>query len=244
MSNIQAVNETFNIGLASTTLGYVTGLISFITGLYAFFKLVYKHLNSLPKHQKRLYKKSGIKTWKIKLLLIKIPLTKTPEITKWDWAFSVIILCIALIGMSFSGHIFSKAYSIPQNWAALTLSLSKEDFLLTYDKATSFDKHHGWMIDRDKCSNNSINNISDENKISQNLTELICQRVGKKDKYDEIGKDIKSTENDKKILYIILFIFSLQMLWLTANTCATLLYKKRLQKTILSEQERALKYLT
>lgn len=244
MGNFQAINETFNIDLANTVFGIVTGSISTMTALYAFFRFIHKRLNSFQKYQKKLYKKSGIKTWKIKFLLIKIPLNKIPEITRWDRIFSLIILFIALAGISYSGYFFYKTSFIPENWAALTLNSSKEEFLLTYDKATSFEKKPKWMIDIAKCSINSINNIAKENKTSQKLTEFICKKIGNNEEKKQINKYIKSTVHEKRFIYAILSLFSLQMLWLITNTCATLLYKKRLRKVILNEHQKSYKYLT
>lgn len=244
MDNIQIMNETLNIDLISRILGIVTGIISFFTVLYTFYRLIIKRLNSTSKKYKNILKKAKIKPWKLKLFTIIISLDTVPSITRADKIFAPLMLCISLLGLSFSGYFIYKVSLIPTNWAYLTLKSSQEEFLITYDKATSADIKKSWSIDTDKCLNNKPVDIATENNISLNLAIMICSSIGKNSHDKELGEAIKKSEREKVFLYIIFTMIILQMLWLAGNTCMTLLYKKRLKKIIINEQNRAELYLT
>jgi len=244
MSSVNIMNETLSIDLVNSSIGIITGIISFLTAACALYKLLKKRLNSFPKYQRKLFKKAKIKTWKMSLFSIKISLDELPIITKSDKVLSSLLICLAITGMSVSGYFLYKISLIPENWAALTLNSSKEDFLITYGKATSFDRKQAWTIDNEKCLKISAVNFAMANNTSKNLAEVVCEMVSKKNQNPEVEKAIKNTK-DVKVIYFIFFpILKLQLLWLVINAYLTLLYKRKLRRVIISEYNRSFQYLT
>ncbi|KHT17921.1 DUF6216 family protein [Pectobacterium brasiliense] len=215
-----------------------------ITLFTAAIKYIILYLNKPIKAYKKLYKKAGVSTWRVKLFLINIPIRKIPDMTKIIKVFFSIVITTCIAGSLFFSYICAKILVVPQNWTALTVKETREDFLITKNKAEDFAFKPSWYIDKESCQTGKNEDLVKNKTISPQLSEIVCEILTNEDKKDHLDNSISEFHNSKTFILVSIAILVVVFMWLGMSIFLSWTYTNRLRRHILKEQEKSFYYLT
>ncbi|WP_416260270.1 DUF6216 family protein [Gibbsiella quercinecans] len=218
-----------------------------ITLFAATIKYIIAYLNKPIKAYNKLYKKSGVSTWMVRLFLINIPINRVPNMTKINKVFFFIVITTCITGALFFSYVCAKVVIVPQNWTALTVTETREDFLITKNKAEEFSFKPSWYIDKESCKAGKGEKLVKNKMISPQLSEIVCDILTNQDKknyQDYLDNSIAEFHNNKILILISIVILIGVLMWLGISISLSWSYTNRLRRYILKEQERAFCYLT
>lgn len=201
MNNVETFS-VLDVNFLSTIMPAILSLIAF----------TYNWLKKSPDNDDGYFSKAGVSPYELKLSMTKFDFWKTKPLTKsskigYGLIITFLISCITIF-LYLGGQIVKNQ---PNDWAALVLIKTKENFLLSYDEAKNFPGEKSWILTSEDCYRDTYENIGKDRKISPELTLSICSRIGLKKEVAGIEKRINATQKDKRTsfslcAFIIVFL--------------------------------------
>lgn len=222
----------------------ITIIISVLTFALAVLKSISSVLNKSIGEADVIYKKAGLKIWKLRLFAVNLPVNKVPKITKGGLLTFSFITIFCIISGAFSGYYNFKIRQIPDGWIWLTFKKTNEDFLLTKNKASEQALHPSWYITMETCKSKNLQNLVEKKKISQELHNFICSIITNEKYENELKKSIEKFQHEKRPISLLLTFMFVFFLWIFMNAMLTFIYTIKLRKSILKEHKDARNYLT
>ncbi|MEN4769010.1 DUF6216 family protein [Duffyella gerundensis] len=226
-------------------------VIIILSGLTAILATLAKSLSALinmlklpVKNHHETYLKAGLRTWPVKFFSVTVDLKTVPSLKRFELFFLCFFIIIFMSSATALTFLNWKISIIPKNWTALTLKSTKEDFIITYDKAAEYTLHPSWTISTKECNSASSDIISKDKKISNGLVNTICDIIGSSSYEQELKKSILKINKWRSSFNLLLTLATLVLIWLSISIALNIKYTKTLRKSILEEQRKAKEYLT
>ncbi|MBC3213783.1 DUF6216 family protein [Serratia fonticola] len=166
-------------------------------------KILWKWITTVPQKYQFLVDDIGIKPWFIRLSGIKINLHPKSYFSSKDRMFTIILTTVissSIVWITFSTY--QDVKNIPSEWAALSFIKTNERFLINNKSAKSAPGNDHWELNRNICKSKIYQDLSREIGVSEELTSLICNTIGKKG-LDEYVEDKISKASQYKTVTII-----------------------------------------
>lgn len=181
------------------------------SALVSLVTIFWKKLNLIPKKDACFFKKAGVQPWQINISFTRINFWKAKKLTKKVKAGYFFMMTVMLtLFIFFAYFAFESIVSQPNQWAALKLIKTNEQFLLTYDKAKNFNNEKPWELTPDTCHTKTYQTLSKEKGISHALVYSICTSIGMIGEKNKIEKRIYNTQKQK---YLSLSLAIIGMLY-------------------------------
>lgn len=186
-------------------------------------KTLWKWITTVPQKYQFLVDDVGIKPWFIRLSGMSINLHPKSYFSSKDRIFTIIlttVISLSIFWITFSAY--QDVKNIPSEWAALSFIKTNERFLINSESAKSAPGNNYWELSRNICKSKTYQDLSREIGVSEELTSLICNTMGKKG-LDEYVEDKISKASQYKIITIIfctlatIFLLYLEMSVLISN---------------------------
>lgn len=220
----------------------LAGLAAILTALGKFISTTINKLNLPIKDHHETYRKAGVKTWILRFFSISINLKEVPKLGRTDLFFIYLLMAIFISSAVAFTYLGWKIAIVPKNWTALTLKTTKENFLITYDKASAHALKPSWSISSKQCSSTPHTTLANNNKISNELTNVICEILNATPPDKNLNKYILEFNKDRNFYITLLFLLILLMAWLSIGAKLNIKYTNKLRKHILKEQEMVERY--
>jgi len=220
----------------------LAGLAAILTALGKFISTTINKLNLPIKYHQETYRKAGIKTWPLKLFSISINLKKVPKLNRIDLFFIYLMMAIFISAAVTFTYLDWKIAIVPKNWTALTLKSTKEKFLITYDKASAHALKPSWSISSQQCNSTSHTALANNNKISNELANVICEILNATPPDKKLKQSIVEFKKYRTFYITLLSLLILLMAWLSIGVRLNIKYTKKLREHILKEQEMVERY--
>ncbi|WP_337014839.1 DUF6216 family protein [Leclercia sp. AS011] len=186
--------------------------------------------------------KNGISTRIMSFFAIKIPLNKTPDITKVDIIFLLFIGITSLTATLFCGNMFLKVANTPEHSTSLYFKATGENFYLSLQaasEAVAINKEKAWTVTPEKCTAPQDLPLTP----SVGLVKFLCEAFNNEEYKSEIIKSIEKFKKDKPVIYVLLGVLEFSFLWILMSLIITIIYKARIRKYIINEHQIALSYV-
>lgn len=220
----------------------LAGLSAILTALGKFISTTINKLNLPIKEHQETYRKAGIKTWVLRFFSISISLKKVPELGRTELFFIYFLMAIFISSAIAFTYLGWKIAIVPKNWTALTLKSTKENFLITYDKASAHALKPSWSISRKQCSSIPLTALAKNNKISNELTSVVCEIIKAAPSDKKLKQYILQFNKGRDFFITTLSLLILLMVWLSIGARLNIKYTKKLREHILKDQEMVKKY--
>lgn len=220
----------------------LAGLVAILTGLGKFISTTINKLNLPIKDHQETYRKADVKTWVLRFFSISINLKDVPKLGRADLFFIYLLMAIFISSAVTFSYFGWKIAIVPKNWTALNFKPTKENFLITYDKASAHALKPSWSISSKQCSSIPHPDLARNNKISNELTNVICEILNASPPDKKLKQYILQFNKARALLIPILFLLILFMIWLSIGARLNVKYTKKLREHILKEQEMVERY--
>lgn len=221
-----------------------SGLAAILTALAKLLAAIVNMLNLPVKDYQQTYQKAGLKTWPLRFFLVIVNLKNVPHLKRYEIFFLLLFIIFSTSSATALTFLNWKIAIIPKNWTVLTLKSTKEEFIITYDKAAEYALHPSWTISNKQCNSASFESLSKEKKISNELASTICEIIARSSYKKELSKSILQFNKQRSLYNSFLSLATLALVWFSISVALNIKYTKTLRKSILKEQEKAKEYLT